>query len=166
MKLDSLEKLLAHELKDLHSAERQLLIALPKMAKASRHPDLKKAFEKHLAQTETHVERLEGIFSDLDFRPGGHRCLAMAGLIEESEGMIDADADDRVRDAGLIGCAQRVEHYEMASYGTAAALADKLGKGKIVETLRLTLEEEGKTDRDLTRLAEKIVNFEALMADK
>lgn len=164
MKLDTLEKLLVHELKDLHSAERQLVEALPKMAAAAKHPDLTKAFEDHLKETKSHVSRLENIFEGLDFEPGGHRCEAMAGLIKEGEGMISADADSEVRDAGLIACAQRVEHYEIAAYGTSVALATKLGKHEIAESLRTTLEEEGKADRDLTHLAERVVNFKALIA--
>ncbi|WP_193212904.1 ferritin-like domain-containing protein [Luteolibacter marinus] len=164
MKLENLEKLLVHELKDLHSAEKQMLEALPKMADAATHPDLKKAFRDHLAETKTHVTRLESIFAGLDFQPGGHRCEAMAGLVKEGAGMISADADPTVRDAGLIAAAQRVEHYEIAAYGTAAALATKLGSHEIAATLRKTLEEEGKADRDLTHLAERVINFKALIA--
>lgn len=164
MKLENLDKLFVHELKDLYSAENQLVDALPKMAQAAKHPELKKAFQSHLEETKTHVTRLESIFQGLDFQPGGHRCVAMSGLIEEGEEMIKADADDDVRDAGLIACAQRVEHYEIAAYGTSVALATKLGKHAVAETLRETLEEEGKADRDLTHIADRVVNFKAMMA--
>ena len=164
MKLENLDKLLVHELKDLHSAEIQMVEALPKMAKAATHPDLKKAFLDHLSETKKHVTRLEKIFSTMDFQPGGHRCEAMAGLIKEGSGMIHADAEPTVRDAGLISAAQRVEHYEIAAYGTAVALATKLGNHEVAEALRETLEEEGKADRDLTHLAERVINFKALIA--
>ncbi len=165
MKLESLEKLYVHELKDIHSAERQLLDAIPAMAEASTNDELKAAFKKHLEETRGQIERLDKIFNNLDFQPGGHRCAAMAGLIEEGEEMSKADAEEHVRDAGLIACAQRVEHYEIAAYGTAVALASKLGRQDDVDLLRETLEQEGKTDRDLTALAERIINFEALMAN-
>lgn len=164
MKLDTLHKLFVHELKDIHSAERQLLDALPKMAAAAKNEELKAAFQKHLEETKDQIKRLDTIFKGLDFQPGGHKCAAMAGLIEEGEEMCKADAEEHVRDAGLIACAQRVEHYEIAAYGTAVALANKLSMRDAAELLRETLEQEGKTDRDLTHLAEKIINFEALMA--
>ncbi len=164
MKLESLEKLYVHELKDIHSAERQLLDAIPAMADAATNDELKAAFKKHLEETRGQVDRLDKIFKSLDFKSGGHKCAAMAGLIEEGEEMCKADAEEHVRDAGLIACAQRVEHYEIAAYGTAVALASKLGRQDDVALLRETLEQEGKTDRDLTELAERIINFEALMA--
>ena len=164
MKLETLHKLFVHELKDIHSAERQLLDALPKMAEAAKNDDLKAAFNTHLEETKGQIQRLDTIFKGLDFQPGGHKCVAMAGLIEEGEEMCKADAEEHVRDAGLIACAQRVEHYEIAAYGTAVALASKLGMQEAAALLRETLEQEGKTDRDLTHLAEKIINFEALMA--
>lgn len=164
MKLDTLDKLFVHELKDLHSAETQLVNALPKMAQAAKHPDLRKAFQSHLEETKNHVTRLESIFKGLDFQPGGHRCAAMSGLIEEGEEMIKADAADEVRDAGLIACAQRVEHYEIAAYGTSVALAEKLGKHDFAGILRKTLEEEGLADRALTHIAERVVNFKAMIA--
>ncbi|MEP2775871.1 MAG: ferritin-like domain-containing protein [Luteolibacter sp.] len=166
MKLESLEKLLVHELKDLHSAERQLVEAIPKMAKAASNDELKAAFQKHLQETKGQLERLEKVFAGLDFQPGGHKCAAMEGLIEEGDEMCKADAEKHVRDAGLIACAQRIEHYEIAAYGTSIALAEKLGMQDAADLLRMTLEEEGKTDRDLTHLAERVINFKALMADK
>lgn len=162
MKLENLDKLLVHELKDLHSAESQIVEALPKMANAATHPELKKAFLDHLEETKVHLTRIEGIFKGLDFQPGGHRCEAMAGLIKEGKEMINADAEPEVRDAGLISSAQRVEHYEIAAYGTSVALALKLGKDEVAEVLRKTLEEEGKADRDLTSLAERVINPKAL----
>lgn len=164
MKLENLEKLLVHELKDLYSAETQLVEALPKMARGAKHADLRKAFEDHLKETENHVTRLEAIFKGLDFQPGGHRCAAMSGLIDECDEMLKAEAAEEVRDAGLIACAQRVEHYEIAAYGTSVALAEKLGKQDIADLLRKTLEEEGKADRDLTHIAERVINFTAMMA--
>jgi len=123
MKLKTLAELLHHELKDLYSGENQLVKALPKMAKAATNPDLKAGFEEHLEQTKGHVERLDQIASELGLDLGGHKCKAMEGLIEEGSELIEEDADDNVRDAALIGAAQRVEHYEIAGYGTA-----RLGK--------------------------------------
>lgn len=162
MKLDSLEKLYIHELKDLYSAEKQILEALPKMQEAARNDELKKAFQEHLKETETHVKRLEQVFETLPAKPGGEKCKGAEGLIAEGEDLIEADADEFVRDAGLIAAAQRVEHYEMAGYGSAIALAKKLGKYDQAELLQSTLEEEGLTDRKLTQLAERSINFEAL----
>ncbi|QDT04699.1 hypothetical protein K227x_30930 [Rubripirellula lacrimiformis] len=162
MILDSLSKLYVHELKDLYSAETQLLAALPKMEAAATNDDLKKCFADHLSETKTHAKRLESIFADLDFEPGGHKCVAMAGLIEEGEGLINSDIEPHVLDAGLIAAAQRVEHYEMAGYGTARAYADKLGNHDAAEVLQLTLNEEGLANQKLTRLAERKINFLAL----
>lgn len=164
MKLDSLEKLLVHELKDLYIAEAQLVDALPKMARAAHHPELAQAFESHWKETENHVKRLRSLFDRTSFAPGGHRCVAMQGLIEEGHDMINADAEEEVRDAGLIAAAQRIEHYEISAYGTAAALAAKLGKHEVAATLRETLEEEGLADRTLTELAERVINFKAMIA--
>ena len=161
MKLNSLNDLLHHELKDLYSAENQLVKALPKMAKAATNADLKAGFEEHLEQTKGHVKRLDQIGEQLGIKLTGHKCKAMEGLIEEGAELIDEDAEDSVRDAGLIGAAQRVEHYEMAGYGTARALAEKLGHEDIAEILGETLEEERATDAKLTELAESAVNVEA-----
>jgi ferritin-like metal-binding protein YciE len=161
MKLNTLADLLHHELKDLYSAENQLVKALPKMAKAATNADLKAGFEEHLEQTKQHVERLDEIAEALDKKLGGHKCKAMEGLIEEGAELISEDAEDSVRDAGLIGAAQRVEHYEIAGYGTARALALKLGLEEIAEILEETLEEEKETDEKLTELAESAVNAEA-----
>ncbi|MGB7327307.1 MAG: ferritin-like domain-containing protein [Rubripirellula sp.] len=164
MKLDSLSKLYVHELKDLYSAETQLLDAIPKMQEAASNSDLKDCFTAHLDETKTHVSRLESIFKELDFEPGGHKCAAMEGLIKEGEGLIKSDIDPSVLDAALIASAQRIEHYEMAGYGTARTYAEKLGSHKAAETLQTTLNEEGHANQKLTRLAERKINFLALGA--
>lgn len=164
MKLKSLEDLLHHELKDLYSAENQLVKALPKMAKAATNEELKAGFEEHLEQTKEHVARLEEIGKLLDIKLTGHTCKAMKGLIEEGSELIEEDAEDAVRDAGLIGAAQRVEHYEIAGYGTAASIAKTLGHDDVAEILNETLEEEKETDEKLTTLAESSVNAEAAEA--
>ena len=161
MKLNTLADLLLHELKDLYSAENQLVKALPKMAKAATNEELKAGFEEHLEQTKGHVERLEKIAGTLDKKLTGHKCKAMEGLVEEGGELISEDAEDHVRDAGLIGAAQRVEHYEMAGYGTAISLARTLGHDDIADILEQTLEEEKATDAKLTELAESAVNAEA-----
>lgn len=161
MKLKTLQDLFLHELKDLYSAENQLVKALPKMAKAATNEELKAGFEEHLEQTKGHVERLEQIAEQLGAKLGGHKCKAMEGLIEEGAELIDEDAEDAIRDAGLIGAAQRVEHYEMAGYGTAIALANGLGHTEAAELLQQTLDEEKETDEKLTELAESTINVEA-----
>ncbi len=164
MKLKTLDDLLLNELKDLFSAENQLVKALPKMAKAATNEDLKAGFEEHLEQTRGHVERLSKIAKQLGKTLAGHKCLAMEGLVKEGSEMIHEDAEDTIRDAGLIGAAQRVEHYEMAGYGTARMLAEKLGYDKAAELLGRTLEEEKATDEKLTELAESAVIPEAELA--
>ena len=161
MKLNTIEDLLHHELKDLHSAETQLVKALPKMAKAATNEDLRAGFEEHLEQTNGHVQRLENIGGLLGLKLTGHKCKAMAGLVEEGADLISEDAEDHVRDAGLIGAAQRVEHYEMAGYGTAASLARQLGHDEAADILEETLQEEKDTDAKLTELAESVINVEA-----
>lgn len=158
MKINDLKTLLVHELKDLYSAESQLVKALPKMAKAAHNEDLQKAFEEHLEETKTHVQRLKDIFKDLDFSPAGHHCDGMEGLISEGKDMIDEDAPEEVKDAGLIAAAQRVEHYEMAGYGCARTFARILGLDDIADTLQTTLDEEGEADKKLTTLAESKIN--------
>jgi ferritin-like metal-binding protein YciE len=161
MKLKTLQDLFHHEIKDLYSAETQLLKALPKMAKAATHEDLKNAFEEHLEQTKEHVSRLEQIAEACECGLKGTRCKAMEGLIAEGSELISEDADNNVRDAALIGAAQRVEHYEIAGYGTARALAECLGYADAAETLNETMEEERATDEKLTELAESGINAEA-----
>lgn len=163
MRLDSLKKLYVHELKDLYSAETQISKALPKMMEAAQDADLRSSFQEHLKQTERHIGRLEKIFEGLDYQPGGHRCRGMEGLLEEGADMIKADADPDVRDAGLIAAAQRVEHYEIAAYGVARTYAEKLGEYKAADLLQETLNEEALTDQRLSRLAERKINFEAMV---
>jgi ferritin-like metal-binding protein YciE len=161
MKLNTLEDLLLHELKDLYSAETQLVKALPKMAKAASHQELKAGFEEHLEQTEGHVERLNEIGEMLGKKLTGHTCKAMKGLVEEGADLIAEGAEPAVRDAGLIGAAQRVEHYEIAGYGTARCLAEQLGHAEIAELLEQTLEEEKETDEKLSELATTSINADA-----
>lgn len=161
MKLDSLETLYVEELRDIYNAENQLLKALPKMAKAASAPELKQGFEDHLEQTKEHVARLEEIFEKLDKKPSGKICHGMKGLIEEGSEIMKHDGEDVVLDAGLIAAAQKVEHYEIASYGTVRTWAEMLGEDDAAELLQQTLDEEGETDKRLTELAEEIVNVEA-----
>jgi ferritin-like metal-binding protein YciE len=160
VKLASLEDLFVDELKDLYSAENQLLKALPKMAKAATAKELKAGFEKHLKQTQGHVERLEEIFEELEESPKGKKCKAMEGLVEEGAEVIDEDAEPEVKDAALIAAAQRVEHYEIAGYGCVRTYAKLLGRNDAMKLLQQTLDEEGDTDKILTKLAETI-NVEA-----
>ena len=166
MKLNTLDDLLHHELKDLYSAENQLVKALPKMAKAATNSELQSGFEEHLEQTKEHVQRLEQIAEQLGKGLSGHKCKAMESLIEEGADLMKEDADNDVLDAGLIGAAQRVEHYEIAAYGTARALATQLGHSEIAELLGQTLEEEKQTDAKLTELAESSINAEAADSDE
>ena len=162
MKLDTLEQLYISELRDLYSAENQLLKALPKMAKAASSDELRSAFEKHLKQTKQHVERLEQIFEQLDQSPKGKTCRAMKGLIEEGSEILEEDGEDSVLDAGIIVAAQKVEHYEIAGYGSARTFANLLGQDEAAELLQSTLDEESDTNENLNQLAENIVNPEAL----
>lgn len=163
MKLESLKDLYLEQLKDLYSAETQLVDALPKMAEAASSPDLRQGFTDHLRQTNEHVQRLERIFQNLGEKPKGHTCEGMKGLIKEGEEMIKMRGESSVRDAGLIACAQRVEHYEIAGYGTVRTYAELLGHGEHVTLLERTLQEEEETDERLTELAESHVNEEALV---
>lgn len=164
-KVGSLEELLVEELQDLYDAEKQLTKALPKMAKGAHSPELKKAFEHHLEDTEGHVERLEQVFEELGERAKGKACKAMKGLIDEGAQFLKSLDSGSVRDAALIGAAQRVEHYEMAGYGTVRAFAQRLGNKKAARLLQQTLDEEGAADKKLTQIAEKSVNAEALEED-
>ncbi len=154
--MNTLEDLLVEELKDIYSAETQLVKALPKMSKAASNLELQAAFEKHLDETKVHVERIEKVMAEFDASPGGKRCEAMAGLIEEGEEIIKKDGADTVKDAALICAAQKVEHYEISAYGSARALAQVLGKESLVQILTDTLDEESQTDSDLTSIAETI----------
>jgi ferritin-like metal-binding protein YciE len=161
MKLESLKDLYLEQLKDLYSAETQLLDALPKMAERATSADLKQGFQEHLRQTREHMHRLEQIFSDLGDTPKGHTCEGMKGLIKEGEEMIKMKGDDKVIDAGLIAAAQRVEHYEIAGYGTVRTYAEMLGHSQHVTLLERTLQEEEMTDEKLSQLAESHINQEA-----
>ena len=160
-KLGTLEDLYVDMLKDLYSAEKQLVKALPKMAKSAQSPDLQKAFQEHLGQTEQHVERIERIFSNLEGTPRGKKCVGMEGLIEEGAELLKENVDPDVLDAGLIAAAQKVEHYEIASYGTARAWAEKMGHDDAARLLQETLEEESTANEKLTQLAESHINMEA-----
>lgn len=161
MSLESMQDLYLHELQDIYSAENQILEALPKMAKAADSEDLRYAFEEHRTMTQEQVKRLETIFDDLGQKPGGEECKGMKGLIREGDELLKEDADPDVRDAALIAAAQRVEHYEIAAYGTARTYARQLGFDKHAEMLQRTLDEEGETDKKLTALAESRINREA-----
>lgn len=154
MSMDSLNDLLEDELKDIYNAENQLLKALPKMAKKASSDKLKKAFTDHLKETEGHVARLEKIGKSLDIKLTGKKCAAMEGLVEEGKEILEEDGEDAVIDAALIGAAQRVEHYEMAAYGTIRGMAEALGHDEIVSLLQKTLDEEGAADKKLTAIAE------------
>lgn len=160
-KMATLEDLYTDMLKDIYSAEKQLVKALPKLAKNAQSPDLKKAFQEHLKQTEGHVERIERIFSDMEGSPRGKKCVGMEGLIEEGNEIMQEDAEPDVLDAGLIAAAQKVEHYEISSYGTARAWAERLGYDKAARLLQQTLEEESMANEKLTQIAESHVNMEA-----
>lgn len=161
MKLDSLRILWIEEMRDLYNAENQLLKALPKMAKTASTPELKEAFESHLGETQTHIERLDEIFVKLGKKPTGKTCKAMKGLVEEGSEMMKEDGPESVIDAGLIAAAQRVEHYEMAGYGVVRTFAGVLGEEDAQDLLQETLDEEGAADEKLTEIAESIVNEEA-----
>jgi ferritin-like metal-binding protein YciE len=156
MSTESLKKLYVDELKDLFSAENQLVKALPKMAKAASSDELRAGFEKHLEQTKGHVQRLEEIFQSLDESPQGKKCVGMEGLVKEGSEVMAEDFDDAVLDAGLIGAARRVEHYEMAAYGAVCEFAHVLGQSRHASLLEKTLAEEKQTDDKLAELAKEI----------
>lgn len=160
-KLNSLKDLFEHEIQDLYSAETQLTSALPKMAEKASDQKLKQAFESHLEETKKQKDRLEKIGELCDIKVKGHKCEAMAGLIKEGEEMLKMDADGEVRDAGLIGAAQRVEHYEMAGYGTARHYAKRLGFDDAAKLLEETLNEEKSADEKLNTIAINSVNEKA-----
>jgi ferritin-like metal-binding protein YciE len=159
-----LEELLIDQLKDLYSAENQIIKALPKMTKAATAPELKRAFERHLEETRRQVERLNQIADNLEVKLTGKKCKGMEGLIEEGKEIMEEDLDENAIDAGLIGAAQKVEHYEIAAYGTARTHAQLLGFNKVARLLQQTLDEEGATDKKLTALAESVINVEAVQA--
>ena len=156
MDYETLQDLYLHELKDLYSAEKQILRALPKMAKHAASPELRQAFEKHLQESRIHAERLEQIFERHGKATRGAKCKGIEGIIEENEGWLDENAQADVMDAGIISGAQRVEHYEIAGYGCARTYANLLGHRQDEELLAQTLHEEAETDKKLTSLAEKI----------
>ena len=161
MELETLRDLYLDELKELYSAEKQLVRALPKMAKAANDRQLKRAFADHLEKTEGHVERLETIFADLDASGRGKKCIGMEGLIEEANELIQEKPNPNVLNAGLISKGQHVEHYEIAGYGTVIAFARQLGEDRHVKLLQQTLNEEKEADQLLTELAESSINLSA-----
>ncbi len=162
MKLESLRDLLVEQLQDLYDAENRITKALPKMAKAASSPELKAAFEKHLAETEGHVMRLEQAFEALGEKAKKKTCQAIKGLIEEGEETIKEDAEPEVKDAALIAAAQRVEHYEMAGYGTVCTYVKLLKEQKVLRLLKQTMAEEVATDKALSELAESSINLQAV----
>jgi ferritin-like metal-binding protein YciE len=166
MKLNSLHDLYVSELRDLYDAEERITKALPKLAEAANSPDLRSAFEEHLEQTQMQVQRLEQIFRMLDEAPKGQKCKGIVGIIDEGENVMDEaeDAPPAVCDAALIASAQRVEHYEIAAYGTLRTFARRLGFEDQARLLQQTLDEEGNADKKLTSLAESYINEEAKSA--
>jgi ferritin-like metal-binding protein YciE len=166
MEVDTLKKLYVEELKDLYSAEKQILQALPKMVKKATNPQLKNAFQEHLEVTQVQVERLDRIFEALGKPARGKKCKAMEGLLEEGKEVMAEDMDDDVMDAALISAAQRVEHYEMAGYGTVRTWAELLGEKDAAKLLQQTLDEEGDADKSLTKLAETTINVEAMAGNR
>jgi ferritin-like metal-binding protein YciE len=161
MQLETLQDLYVHELKDLYSAEKQLIKALPKMVKAAKNDKLATGFEEHLEQTKEHAARLERILSNHKKSTRGARCRGMEGIIAEGSEMVEEEADPEVKDAGLISAAQRVEHYEIAGYGTARTYAEMLGDKEGAKLLQATLGEEEETDQKLTQLAKSSINVAA-----
>jgi ferritin-like metal-binding protein YciE len=160
-KLTSLDDLLVHELQDIYHAEGQIIKALPKMVKAASHPELQAAFEEHLEQTEGQVERLDQAFKLLGVPAKGQKCEGMAGLIEEGKKMMEEDAEPSVMDAALIAAAQKIEHYEIASYGCLCTYAEMLGYEQVHDLLGQNMEEEELTDEKLSALAESVINVDA-----
>lgn len=161
MKLENLQELYLDELKDVYDAEHQIVEALPKMEKAASDPELKEAFRTHLQETKSQVTRLEQIFEDLGEKPVRKTCKGMKGLLAEGDEYVKAHGDADTVDASLISAAQRVEHYEIAVYGTLRAYAECLDQEEHISLLQATLDEEGQTDKRLTMLAENVINLEA-----
>lgn len=157
----NMEDLFLEEIRDLYDAEKQIVKALPKMAKACTSEELRNAFNEHLEQTRGHVDRLDRIFTALGAKSGGVKCTALEGLVKEGEEIISITDEGMVRDAGLIAAAQRVEHYEMAGYGSARTFAQHLGRNEAVQLLQQTLDEEKEADERLTEIAESMVNERA-----
>ncbi|MFW6089878.1 MAG: ferritin-like domain-containing protein [Gemmatimonadota bacterium] len=163
MNIENLKDLFQHELKDLWSAEDQLTKALPKMIDAASNKELMTALSDHLKDTRAQKKRVERIAEQFGWGAQGHRCKGMEGLIAEGEDLLKKDLPTDVRDAAIIGAAQRVEHYEIAAYGTAREHAEKLGLQDAADELQITLEEEGAADRRLTQIAERSINFQAMV---
>ncbi len=161
MEIDTLQKLYEDELKDLHSAERQIIQALPKMIKAASHEELKAALSEHLEVTKEHLARLDRIFAKLGKKGTGKKCKGMEGVIADGKELLEEDVEDDVLDAGIIAAAQHVEHYEMAGYGTVRTYAELLGEKEAAKLLQQTLDEEKEADAKLTQLAESSINLEA-----
>jgi ferritin-like metal-binding protein YciE len=159
-----LDELFVVQIQDLYDAEKRLVDALPKMANAASSPELQSAFKHHLAETEHHVTRLEQVFEGLGKKAGRVPCEGMKGLLKEGEEVLDARGDSAVKDAALIAAAQRVEHYEIAGYGTARSFAQQLGRTDLADILQQTLNEEGEADKTLTRIAEQSRNPQAARA--
>jgi ferritin-like metal-binding protein YciE len=165
MKISSLRDLYVDVLKDAYSAENQIVKALPRIAKAVVSPELKNVLEQHLEETRNHVDRLEQIFDKLGVSPKGKRCKGMEGIIEEGAEFLEADGDDSALDAGFIAAAQKVEHYEMATYGCARTYAEMLGDTRAAELLQETLDEEMAADQKLTDVAERVINPDAVSGE-
>jgi ferritin-like metal-binding protein YciE len=161
LKLTSLHDLFIDHLKDIHNAEKQVMQALPKMAKAAKSDQVRQAFEQHLEMTKGQVDRLERVFEMMGTSPGRKKCLGMQGLIQETEEFMGEDVDPSVMDAGLIANAQKVEHYEISAYGTVRSYAQMMGHNEAAKLLQQTLDEESRTDEMLTRLAETSANVKA-----
>lgn len=161
MRLDSMENLFLHEIKDLHNAEKQVIKALPKMAKAAASEELRQLLQEHLEETKHQLERLEQVFDKLGKPARGIKCKGMEGLIEEGDDLMAEEGDQAVKDAALIGAAQRVEHYEIAGYGCARTYAEMLGMMDVAELLQTTLDEEKAADQKLNQLAMSQINVEA-----
>ena len=165
MKMNSLEDLLVHELEDLHSAEKQLIEALPKAAAAAKSAPVRKAIEEHLEVTKGHLERINQAFETMGHEPNGHECMAMKGLIKEADEIAKIEGDDNVIDAALIAAAQRIEHYEIAGYGTARAHATECGLTDVAQLLQMTRDEEVAANETLTQIAVNKVNAKAASAN-
>ena len=161
MKLETLQDLMVEQMRDVYDAEKQLTEALPKMSKAASSPQLQQAFDAHLRQTEGHIRRMEQAFQLLGEKAESKTCKAMQGLVKEGDEAIKEKADPDVKDAALIAAAQRVEHSEIAAYGTLRAYASQTGKDQLIRLFQQTLDEEGETDKLLTRLAESSINVKA-----
>lgn len=165
MQMQDLQDLYVGELRDLYNAEKQLIRALPKMAKKASDDQLRQAFETHLEETKGHVDRLEQIFEKLGRKAGGKTCKAMQGIVEEGKEMMEEAEEPEVLDAALIAAAQRAEHYEIAGYGTVRTYAKLLGDDQAAKILQKTLDEEGETDKKLSQLAESSINLEAMQGN-